>query len=241
MSKRLTKRQIVNETVEHYKADPSRVAKGPPPGIEVAGFVGCMYITEDGRKCAVSRCMIAPQEWPSSVTEQWATAEELDEELDEELEERYRGHSLAFWKSVQSLHDFANWTSEKSIQQYVDEIDCKMSKKEIVDETIQYYLEDPTRRAFTLDSKGRIMCWYYMEDGRKCAVGRCMIDSSSFATYRFTPLQIAELESLLKPDYRGHSAEFWAQLQQLHDNADWSQNEETIRFVARSLGLITDG
>lgn len=238
MIKRLTKRQIVDETVEYYKADPLRLAKGPPPGVEIGGsFVGCNYITDDGRKCAVGRCMIDPQEWPSTVTEQWKTPEELDKEL----EERYRGHSLAFWKSVQALHDFANWESEKSIQQYVDEIDCKMSKAEIVEETIQYYLEDPARRAFTLDPKGRIMCWYYMDNGRKCAVGRCMIDSSPFATYRFTPLQITELESLLKPDYRGHPAEFWVQLQQLHDNADWSQGEETIRLVARSLGLITDG
>ena len=226
MIKRLTKRQIVDETVEYYKADPTRVAKGNPPSV----YFVCYYITDDGRKCAVGRCMINPKPWVGGVDTQWKTIEELDKEL----EERYRGHSLEFWKNVQALHDFANWPSEKSIQQYVDEIDCKMSMPEIVEETLQYYLEDPSRRA--VDAKGR--CQYYTEDGKMCAVGRCMLYAPAHmhCTKAARSFTYEELQRLLKPDYREHSIEFWEDLQNIHDSGLWELHagKDSLPSVIRS-------
>src|SRR5688572_1556530 len=88
-----------------------------------------------------------------------------------------------------------------------------MNRLEIIEETVKYYSEDITRRAIT--EKGG--CDYLTYEGKMCAVGRCMINPQPFyAGVTILNLE-SPLETLLKPEYRGHPIEFWAELQRLHD------------------------
>lgn len=101
-----------------------------------------------------------------------------------------------------------------------------MTEEEIVTETVLFYAEDPKRRAFD-EASGK--CRYRTEDGRKCAVGRCMherdtsplfdcggnvCDLLSEAGLSFTA---AGMSVILQDKYQGHRPEFWAWLQELHD------------------------
>lgn len=109
-----------------------------------------------------------------------------------------------------------------------------MTAKQIVDETVSYYSEDTSRRSFVTDEEGRDKCIYRTKDGRMCAVGRCltdeaakefgqvMEDASGLAALA-NPGEYSEsgLDPLLRPQYHGHSLEFWCELQRLHD---WGRN-----------------
>lgn len=96
------------------------------------------------------------------------------------------------------------------------------TKKEILEEVFQYYAADPSRRATNAEGS----CRYLMEDGRKCAVGRCLIEGKKicFGGMQKDPIfaeiqvnQIDNLDSHLLPEYRGHSVDFWQELQYWHD------------------------
>lgn len=97
------------------------------------------------------------------------------------------------------------------------------TKKEIILETAAFYGEDPSRRATNAEG----ICRYLMQDGRKCAVGRCLIEGKKicfggrqkdaiFADIKAN--HIDNLDSHLLPEYRGHDVGFWQELQYWHDS-----------------------
>lgn len=104
-----------------------------------------------------------------------------------------------------------------------------MTTLEIINETVEYYSKDTSRRAATKQGA----CFYFqISTGNMCAVGRCAIlpeelDNSLFTTaniFLFRKLEISD-EELFKPEYRGHSVEFWIDLQRLHDNnLNWNES-----------------
>lgn len=89
------------------------------------------------------------------------------------------------------------------------------TKLEIINETVEYYSEDVSRRA--TNDKGR--CEYYI-NGKMCAFGRCMINPQFKYVSDDPTLGIKNVDQdpLLKKEYRGHENEFWVDLQNLHDN-----------------------
>lgn len=104
------------------------------------------------------------------------------------------------------------------------------TKKEIILETAEFYDSDPSRRA-VVNQDGRSKCRYLTEDGRKCAVGRCLIEGEKIlyvgifdaqeamsAELADTPVNdITNLQDVLMPEYRGHDIYFWERLQEFHD------------------------
>lgn len=101
-----------------------------------------------------------------------------------------------------------------------------MTKIEIIQETAAYYGEDPSRRGLFLDSNSvgdpLTKCAYITKDGKMCAVGRCLIDPGviSYDTSIYSALNDKELEQEdFKEPYRGHDADFWTDVQDLHDSA----------------------
>lgn len=101
------------------------------------------------------------------------------------------------------------------------------TKKEIILETAAFYGEDPSRRA-VIKEDGRAKCRYLTEDGRKCAVGKCLIEGEKILSVGIVGAMsaelvdgqvhdIANLEDILMPEYRGHDTDFWARLQEFHD------------------------
>ena len=96
------------------------------------------------------------------------------------------------------------------------------TKREILEEAFEYYAADPSRRATNAEGS----CRYLMKDGRKCAVGRCLIEGKKicYGGWQKDPIfaeiaanQIDDIDSHLLPEYRGHSVDFWQELQYWHD------------------------
>lgn len=115
-----------------------------------------------------------------------------------------------------------------------------MTEEEIVTETVLFYAEDPKRVART-----DVGCMYRTVDGRKCAVGRCMLDDLPSALFDVlggvTDLEAkayeimkesGTLDDVLKPRYRGQSPRFWQKLQALHDDpGNWCPASDSRDFL----------
>lgn len=109
----------------------------------------------------------------------------------------------------------------------------KKTALEIIDETVAYYSEDVSRRAI---GNSITSCSYYTEDGRMCAVGRCLQKPENFKGNLQSAHSLnAEfgLEEIIKEEYKGHTLSFWESLQHLHDDNDhWTEtglNEHGLR------------
>ncbi len=100
------------------------------------------------------------------------------------------------------------------------------TKVEIINETVDYYSTDTSRRAITTNKWGHFTCLYKMPDGRNCAVGRCLIKPPSNSLgIRDLETYKGELDNLLKPEYREHSLSFWEDLQEIHDTPSYWNSE----------------
>lgn len=99
-----------------------------------------------------------------------------------------------------------------------------MTTLEIINETVEYYSKDTKRRA---------PCLYFQEStGNMCAVGRCANNPKELNPFRFFSQLGLSDEEIFKPEYRGHSVEFWSDLQKLHDNnLNW--DESGLSFLGK--------
>ena len=96
------------------------------------------------------------------------------------------------------------------------------TKLEIINETVDFYSQDVSRRAILNGSYA-----YLTKDGKMCAVGRCMkrprLRTSKSRIFNYAKALCTEdginqdLEPLLKKAYLGHDILFWKELQRLHD------------------------
>lgn len=121
-----------------------------------------------------------------------------------------------------AYYAFSNKLQDK-MKEVINNPVKQKTKKEILEEAFGFYSEDPSRRAINTEGT----CKYLMEDGRKCAVGRCLIEGKKicYGGMEKNPIfaeiqaqQIDDLDSHLLPEYRGHDADFWQELQYWHDN-----------------------
>lgn len=103
-----------------------------------------------------------------------------------------------------------------------------LTPEEIITDTVNYYEADPSRRAVDEESS----CAYLAEDGRKCAVGRYLLDG---------PWQHSAANALglvrdydtncLVPEVRHIPVDLWQQLQTYHDR--WQSVESRKYYVSR--------
>lgn len=100
---RLTKLEILNETIAFYNADVTKRSKNK--------YADCSYNGIDGKHCAVGRCLLPEYlEQGESLKGNHLGILTLysrnnKENLDEMLQEKYRGHENDFWFALQDLHD----------------------------------------------------------------------------------------------------------------------------------------
>lgn len=93
-----------------------------------------------------------------------------------------------------------------------------MTKVEIIEETAKQYTT--STRAYDEASQS---CEYVTSDGKRCAVGRCIKDdkvelvSERLGNHVVCSLNFLQIKQLFKPEYKGHGFNFWADLQELHD------------------------
>lgn len=110
--------------------------------------------------------------------------------------------------------------------------DTSMTWRDIVLETVRFYHRNPDQVGWNpaLES-----CCYLSPDGRKCAVGRCLLNPElpepSQPVYRF-----GDLDSHLKPQYRGHELREWRSLQDLHDTLAPADGWADLNCVMTALG-----
>lgn len=118
-----------------------------------------------------------------------------------------------------------------------------MTALEIIEETFKHYSEDTSRRGIGRGIE-RGHCAYFLDDKRKCAVGRCLTDEVLKKVERNFNLNNTDLNGLLystgkgldeilKEPYRGMTLKFWRDLQHFHDTYDnWTRDgvtEEGLR------------
>lgn len=109
----------------------------------------------------------------------------------------------------------------------------RLTAEEILDETIAFYGADPAGRRSTVRVHQEMTttesCRYVSPEGNRCAVGRCLTERAAKEAARHHNTRsvgyLAEIttpwssfDPLLRPRYRGHSLDFWSDLQALHDN-----------------------
>lgn len=104
-----------------------------------------------------------------------------------------------------------------------------MTAVEIINETVEYYSADVSRRSVSPEGG----CYYKLEiegeETKYCAVGRCFdqsvadMDHQNGVFHYLTDLKDKNsLDEDLLPQYKGHPIEFWNTLQMLHDrNGYW--------------------
>ena len=95
--RRLTKEEIVLETIAYYSTHPRATSR-----------ISCVYLTEDGRRCAFSRC--CTKKFTEQISEIYDSVRGVlhivgPTRLQRGLMARYRGHDAMFWVAIQHLHD----------------------------------------------------------------------------------------------------------------------------------------
>lgn len=110
----------------------------------------------------------------------------------------------------------------------------KLSMLEIIKDMVRYYTKDPVNRRAVQVSEGQLgeTCRYEADDGRRCAIGRCMT-AEGLADYKDREISamgindelVDGLDKVLQPKYRGHSIDFWSNLQDLHDGKGYWEPE----------------
>lgn len=102
---------------------------------------------------------------------------------------------------------------------------------EIINETVSVY--SATSRAIDIDG-----CKYLTEDGRMCAVGRCLINPGSMKDGAYFCMD--HDDSIFKEEYRGRSQEFWQDIQHLHDFRKYWNGQELTEAGATYVRTLID-
>jgi len=96
-----------------------------------------------------------------------------------------------------------------------------MTTHEIIDEVAGFYKLG--NRSVKTESH---FCLYNGPDGKQCAFARMVIDPLALIEHTNARVIIQEFGmQILKPEYRGHDAEFYIAVQRLHDNkGNWNED-----------------
>jgi hypothetical protein len=113
----MTKEQIVRETVAFYTSKNRAAVETVHPDNGCTS-TQCLYLTDEGKMCAVGRCMTKKGLECVLVSYAKASAHDLDDGfdgIDKLLKKKYHGRNISFWDNLQSLHDNKNWWDENGI------------------------------------------------------------------------------------------------------------------------------
>ena len=119
-----------------------------------------------------------------------------------------------------------------------------LTKLEILQDFADNFVENPGNRS--LNDAGN--CKYLSPEGKKCAVGRWFTDEAlgrlGESNRTVTDVYCTEDDSddFLMPEVRGHEVTFWEQLQKLHDNESyWNDDRQTPTGLQTHAGVTPAG
>ena len=129
----------------------------------------------------------------------------------------------------------------------------KLTAKEVLDDTVKFYSEDPLRRAVLSDA--RADCVYTDHEGNHCAVGRWLMEEYQDYNWVYNQDSVSALFDdgyqdfdFLVPEVRDLPFEFWVELQCLHDNVcNWdpeglsSMGKKTVIRLEEFVKTIDKG
>jgi hypothetical protein len=97
---------------------------------------------------------------------------------------------------------------------------------EFLNETVNYYSEDTSRRALTTDKDGHNYCEYCTKDGRRCAIGRVLnIDYQTSLSIHNRSVDADVVYELVPDEIKELGRLFLSELQVLHDTDNcWDSN-----------------
>ncbi len=102
---------LVQETIEFYGKDPEKRRAF------VVGWDGrkkCVYVSADGRKCAVGRCLTQPKLIRQAIGRDLSVSDIARFKagrFQSLFKPEYRGYPLEMWEELQRLHDSErNWS-----------------------------------------------------------------------------------------------------------------------------------
>jgi hypothetical protein len=113
----MTQEQIVRETVAFYTSKNRAVVETVRPDNGCTS-TQCLYLTEEGKMCAVGRCMTKKGLGRVLLSYHKASVHDLDDAfdgIDRLLKKKYHGQNISFWANLQRLHDNKNWWDENGI------------------------------------------------------------------------------------------------------------------------------
>jgi hypothetical protein len=113
----MTQEQIVRETVAFYTSKNRAAVESVRPDNGCTS-TQCLYLTEEGKMCAVGRCMTKKGLGRVLLSYHKASVHDLDDAfdgIDRLLKKKYHGQNISFWANLQRLHDNKNWWDENGI------------------------------------------------------------------------------------------------------------------------------
>ena len=113
----MTQEQIVRETVAFYTSKNRAAVESVRPDNGCTS-TQCLYLTEEGKMCAVGRCMTKKGLGRVLLSYHKASVHDLDDAfdgIDKVLKKKYHGQNISFWANLQRLHDNKNWWDENGI------------------------------------------------------------------------------------------------------------------------------
>jgi hypothetical protein len=113
----MTQEQIVRETVAFYTSKNRAAVESVRPDNGCTS-TQCLYLTDEGKMCAVGRCMTKKGLEDVLVSHLKSSAHDLDDAfygIDKLLKKKYHGQNISFWANLQRLHDNKNWWDENGI------------------------------------------------------------------------------------------------------------------------------
>ena len=127
----------------------------------------------------------------------------------------------------------------------------KLTAKEVLDDTVKFYSEDPLRRAVLSDA--REDCVYTDHEGNHCAVGRWLMEEYQDYNWVYNQDSVSDLfddehTDFLVPEVRDLPFDFWVELQCFHDNVcNWdpeglsSMGKKTVIRLKELVKTIDKG
>ena len=92
--------------------------------------------------------------------------------------------------------------------------ELKAARQKFIDEKLQYYIDDPSRRA--VDDDGN--CFYRSPEGKQCIIGSCIPETVYERSMENKTLENNEVQEKLPVEILNLGIDFLAEVQLFHDN-----------------------